>query len=379
MDQSISRRVHTWMFESALPLWGTVAIDREFGGYIEQLTLEGRPAAVDFKRVRVISRQIYVFSHAYLLGWAPGLELARHGYDFLTRYGWLGEDFGWARTLAKDGSVIDATADLYDSAFCLFALSWFRRASGYQGAQQWAMKTIEFIDQHMRHPSGIGFHHWKPTSGHRQQNPHMHLLEACLASFEAEADDRSARMAKEVAGLFETKFFDLKTRTLAEFFDEDFNRASGPEGRMIEPGHQFEWAWILVNLNRLLGVDLSDHARALIAFGEEFGVDKASFTTYDGVWDDGSLRLGSSRSWPNTERIKAAVALYELDKVDPCLVFSQSAGLLLNRYLNIQPHGIWIDQYDQQGAPLSSVVPTSTLYHIFLAFSELLRVSGGEA
>jgi mannose/cellobiose epimerase-like protein (N-acyl-D-glucosamine 2-epimerase family) len=375
MLNTISSRVHDWTFQTALPFWGEHGIDRQYGGYHEQLTFEGFSAGVGFKRIRVICRQIYVFSHAYIMGWEPGLELARHGYDFLTRKAWLGEEGGWARQLTMDGNVLDPVADLYDQAFALFALSWYRRASGDPAAQAWAMKTIAFIDQHMRHPNSIGFMHWKPISGLRQQNPHMHLLEACLASYEAEADERSANLAKEVAGLFDTKFFDLETRTLAEFFNDDFSRADGPDGRMIEPGHQFEWAWILVNLKRLLGIDMSAHARALIGFGEDFGIDPVSKATYDGLWVDGTLRDGKSRSWPNTERIKAAVALFELDGTNPQPVFEQSAGLLLDRYLAVSTPGCWIDQFDQGGQPLTKFVPTSTLYHVFLAFAELLRVS----
>jgi mannose/cellobiose epimerase-like protein (N-acyl-D-glucosamine 2-epimerase family) len=376
-NQDLEDRVRAWMFDAALPFWGSVGIDHQKGGYVEQLTLDGRVADVGFKRVRVIGRQIYVFSHAYQMGWKPGLELAEHGFNFLTQHAWQGPEAGWARTLSQDGAILDGTADLYDNAFALFALSWFQRVSGSQEAKNWASKTMTFVDQHMRHANGIGFLHWSPASGLRQQNPHMHLLEACLASYEAEPNEQAAILAKEVAGLFETKFFDLKTRTLAEFFDEDFTRAQAPDGEIIEPGHQFEWAWILVNLKRLLGIDLSDHVRALIGFGEDFGVDQTTFATYDSVWVNGRARSTSSRTWPNTERIKAAVALSELDGIDPSAVFAQSIGYLFDNHLNAKPFGTWIDQVDEAGASMSDKIPTSTLYHVFLAFAEFLRHENG--
>lgn len=377
MKGAIVSRIENWMFDQALPFWSEFGLDRTHGGYVESFQLDGRTANTDFKRVRVIARQLYVFSHASLLGFQLGADCARHGFEFLIQHGWQGSEGGWARTLFADGSVKDPIADLYDNAFALFALSWYHRASGDPKAHDWAIKTADYIHQHLRHPSGKGFLHWKPMTGLRQQNPHMHLLEACLASYEACPDARTAALAQEVADLFKNYFFDLETRTLAEFFEDDWSRANGPDGQMIEPGHQFEWAWILVNLKRLLGIDLSEHARALIQFGEDFGVNPDTFATYDGVWTDGSLRDSRSRSWPTTERIKAAVARSTLDGVGPTPVFEQSAGLLLDRYLAVEPKGCWIDQFDASGKALSDKVPASTLYHVFLAFSEVLRVSKG--
>jgi mannose/cellobiose epimerase-like protein (N-acyl-D-glucosamine 2-epimerase family) len=374
MTIGIRNRVEAWMFQQALPYWEEHGLDRVLGGYTEALNLDGTNCNASFKRVRVICRQIYVFSHAAVLGWKPGLALAQHGFDYLVNHAWLGDEGGWARSLTRDGVLLDPTADLYDNAFALFALSWYKRASGDPKAQEWAMRTLSFIDKQMRHPSGQGFMHWRPPTGWRQQNPHMHLLEACLASYQAEPTDHAATMALETAGLFERHFFDMKTGTLAEFFDEDWSRAPTPDGQMIEPGHQFEWAWILVNLNQSLGKDLSDHVRALVGFGEAHGINPVNGAVYDGVWTDGSIRDSKSRSWPNTERIKAAVALYELDKKDPRPVFEQSAGLLLDTYLATKPAGCWIDQFDQNGQPLSDKVPASTLYHVFLAFAELRRI-----
>jgi len=37
--------------------------------------------------------------------------------------------------------------------------------------------------------------------------------------------------------------------------------------------------------------------------------------------------------------------------------------------------GPWIDQFNEHGAPSLDTVPASTLYHVFLAFAEVLRVA----
>lgn len=365
--------IQSWIFGTALPFWAERGVDRRHGGYVEQLTFAGKDAGVDFKRTRVTCRQIYVFAHAAVLGWKEGLELARHGFDYLTKRTWMAEG-GFARRLTRDGELLDGTADLYDYAFALFACGWWLRASGDKEALAWAHKTLDVIEAKLMHPSGLGFWHEHPPTGWRQQNPHMHLLEAALAVYEPSKDERFARLASTVAKLFATKFFDMKSQTLAEFFSDDWSRAPGDDGRIIEPGHQFEWAWILQNCGRLGIGDYRAEARALVAFGEKHGIDPESFATYNQVRDDGAPLDRGSRSWPNTERLKAAVALFEIDRKDPDAVFAQSGGLLLNRHLSRPTPGAWIDTFDGDGKPTAKIVPASTLYHVFLAFSEVLRV-----
>jgi mannose/cellobiose epimerase-like protein (N-acyl-D-glucosamine 2-epimerase family) len=363
--------IRAWMFEDALPLWGGAGVDGEYGGFREELDLAGKPTAVAFKRVRVICRQIYSFSHAALLGWGPGAALSQMGYAYLVDKAWLGADKGWARRLTREGAVLDATPDLYDLAFVLFALSWRHRQSRDPEALARAHATLDFIERHMRH-AGEGYLHEKPAKGPRQQNPHMHLLEACIAAFEASQDQRFLDRAGEIVGLFRSRFFD--GRTLAEYFTEDLQRAPGESGRIVEPGHQLEWAWILAQYQRHTGTVLEREAAALVDFAESCGVDRATHVTYNQVRDDGAPLDRGSRSWPNTERIKGHLALFELAGRDPRAAIAGSARLLLDRYLAVTPRGAWIDAFDAERRPLSKTAPASTLYHVFLAFAELLRL-----
>ena len=374
MTQPIEARARAWLFDRALPFWAAHGVDERHGGFIEELTLDGADAEIDFKRCRVTSRQIYVFSHAVLLGWMEGAPLIRRGVDYLTEKAWMGDDKGFARRLTRSGEVLDPTPDLYDHAFALFAFAWAHRATDGSHYLRWAHKTLDVIERAFRHPSGVGFYHCLPPAGPRQQNPHMHLFEAALAAFEASGEARFADLARELAALFADKFYNPESRTLAEFFEEDWSRATGEAGRRTEPGHHFEWSWILVQAKRLVGVDLSDAVRGLVAFAERYGVDPSSGAAYMAVRDDGAPIDRSARTWTSTERIKAAVALYDLDGVDPRPVFEQSGALLLDRYLAHDPAGTWIDAFDADGRPTAKTIPSSTFYHIFLAFAEMLRV-----
>ncbi len=393
-----------WLFHRALPFWADAGVDRVHGGFHEALDPRGRPAAKSFRRLRVTCRQIYTFSHAATLGWSPGIPLAQLGWEYLRGHGWMGDDGGWARLLTPRGAVLDATPDLYDHAFVLFALGWLHRASGDPEALVWAHRTLDFIDAHLRHPTAAGFRNARmppgarvphtpstmPRGEWRLQNPHMHLLEAALVLYETSGHARFAELAREVTGLFQTRFFDVRTGTLGEAFTVDWARAPGAAGRVTEPGHHFEWAWILANYERLLGQRLlggatvlggatapstAPMARDLVAFAERFGVDRESGRTFNSVRDDGVVLDVSSRVWPNTERIKGHIALFDLYGTDPRVPLAQSTRVLLDTYLSGRPAGTWMDHVDGAGRPVASDIPTSTFYHVFLAIAELIRVA----
>ncbi|HWA00026.1 MAG TPA: AGE family epimerase/isomerase [Caulobacterales bacterium] len=365
--------IRSWVFDAALPLWGTAGVDHERGGFREELSLSGGPTETAFKRVRAQCRQVYVFSHAAMLGWREGAALAEMGYDYLISKAWLGPDRGWAKSLTAEGRVLDATPDLYDIAFVLFALAWRYRASGDDGALRRMHETLDFVRKHMR-PSGgdEGFWHQLPPEGPRLQNPHMHLLEASLAAFEATHDQRFLDQARELVRLFRMRFFD--GRTLGEYYTTHWRRLSTEQGRVVEPGHQFEWAWILAQYAGLAGDDAAREAQALAEFAERRGVDAETHVTFNAIRDDGVTLDGGSRTWPNTERIKGWLGVFELAGRDPRGEVGSSARLLLDRYLAVEPRGSWMDSFDAQGRPIATAAPTSTLYHVFLAFAEVLRL-----
>jgi mannose/cellobiose epimerase-like protein (N-acyl-D-glucosamine 2-epimerase family) len=365
-------RIRIWMFEEALPQWAERSTDHVNGGCLEQLALDGGPSDAGFKRVRVPARQLYVYSHAYLLGWEPGLALAQDMYDSFVKTAWLGDGVGWAKLLTSDNRVLDPTIDLYDNAFALFALSWFYRASGDQGALDLALETAAIIDTKMRHPK-IGFWHQLPPVGPRLQNPHMHLLEACLACLDASPQPIFERLAREVVTLFQTKFYDSATGTLCEYYDDDLERMTDASGQIVEPGHQMEWAWILAKANTTLSIETDEMIKGLVAFGEKHGVNQIGLT-YNKVTISGEILDGGSRTWPNTERIKAAVALFDTFGIDPTPVLNETLNALFTHHLRHDIAGLWVDAFDHAGRPSVTATPTSTFYHLFLAFAEILRI-----
>ncbi len=369
-------RVRAWLFEQAFPFWADAGSSGP-AAFHETLALDGGPADNPARRVRVIARQVYAFSHAAILGWdGPALERAQAGAEALVARAWQGPDKGWARLLDRDGAVLDGRADLYDFAFVLFALGWHMRATGDRAFEPYASATLELIERAMRHPSGRGHLHMLPCAAPYLQNPHMHLIEACLVLDAATGDARWIEKAREIAALFRERFYDPATGDLTEYFDAGWRPVSGPQGRIVEPGHQFEWAWILLRYSERTGEDVSAEIAGLVRAAEARGVSSRSGLVYGAVKREGGVLEARHRIWPQTERIKGNLALFELSGEDRSEQIGAAATALLDRYLAPAPPGAWIDALDEDGAVLARDIPASTLYHLVLAFTELLRLEG---
>ncbi|MEM6415679.1 MAG: AGE family epimerase/isomerase [Pseudomonadota bacterium] len=389
--------MHAWMFDDALPFWSENGIDKNYGGFIEELDFSGKDAARPFKRIRVTCRQVYVFAHAKMMGWNDAEDLIARGVEFLTSKA-RREDGGFMRRVNRDGTPLDPTADLYDTAFALFAFAWAFRATGDIAYRDLAAQTFTWVHDNMRHPTGEGFWHARPAEGPRQQNPHMHFLEASIAANDAlhmqgiGDDGLYKECIGEITNLFRTRFFNKETQTLTEFFNDELAPADGQDGIITEPGHHLEWAWILRNCERVLSTDLSLEIDKLIEFAERHGINRQG-AVMNSVKASGPPIDAGSRTWPNTERLKAAIALLQgppqkragAAKRDATKMVEQSGRLLLDRYLGKNPNpnsstipmgtiprGTWIDAFDEHGKSIAERIPASTFYHIFLAFAELL-------
>lgn len=368
--------VAEWMDRYALPYWASTGYDEHRQVCRERLALNGAVADPEFRRTRALARQVYVYSHAQLMGWnGPATKVAKTTLDYMVKHCWQGRDKGWVRRVDVDGKVMDATPDLYDQAFALFALGWRYRATSEDAHLDLADETLDFVVQHMRAPDGLGYLEEVPTvSRARCQNPHMHLLEALIVLAQSGRSDRYLKLATEIVDLYETRVVDASNGALREFFGPGWTMQDTPEGHVTEPGHQFEWAWILNEFEKAGGRPVGALISRLFYFAERYGVDPKTGLTYDQVSDKGRLLKGSFRSWPQTETLKALLAMgersgrFDLDRI------AEVTKNVLELYLAREPRGIWIDQLNCDREGTSTFTPSTTLYHIFLAFAELRRL-----
>lgn len=369
---ALCHRMKDWVFQDALPFWSTTGVDGN-RGFVEALDLDGKPKSVGFKRTRVHARQIYVFSHAYTLGFEPGLRTAKNGLDFLLANAWR-PGGGWVASMGEAGGIVNADLDLYDQAFVLLAFAWWTRATGKNDLIPWIDLTLEAIDIHFGRLDGEGWSSGSKTDHRLLQNPHMHMFEALLALQAVHPTAGVAQRLKQIVSLFEDRLFDQATGTIAEYYDDRWTRIGGDHGHVVEPGHLFEWYWLLRRAGQWTGYRGREAAERLFAFAQRHGVDKTTGLIHDELSSDGSVRSNRHRSWPQTERLKALLARAEFEGIFDRDCITTVLSVLLERYLGNAPRGCWIDHLDGAGRPCVTAIPASTLYHIFLAIAELMRL-----
>lgn len=371
-------RILDWLQSAALPLWADAGVDREAGGFVERLDWSGAPILAVAKRVRVQARQIYVYASAHRMGLFPdALTVAEQGFDFLLSHACPdGVEAGFVHALTRAGDVHAAQRDTYDHAFLLFAFSTLYQATGRQNVRTAMNAVAHVIATRLRHPSDEGYSDDHTRTDARSQNPHMHLLEAFLAAYEATGAPDFLELAQDIVRLFETRMFDATWGVLREFYDADWNPAAGERGALVEPGHHEEWVWLLHRYARLSGTPVSETARSLHDFVRAHGRSADSPLLYDEVRPDGTVRATGRRSWPQTEALKAELATAQAAGASGSKHADAIVRTIFDRYLSHPVPGAWIDWIDDAGVPLVDHVPASSFYHLFLAFAEYLRVDG---
>ena len=164
-----------WFAQQAAPLWSTAGTDWNQGGFHEKLDASGGPVE-EARRTRVVARQLYVFSVARQLGWAGDhRRWVRHGLDFLL-HRLQQSDQTFASSVTPQGEVVNATFDLYEQAFAMFAMATVYRLDpgAFGDLRGRSERVLDAVEAGWGHPQ-IGFEESAPPTLPLRSNPHMHL------------------------------------------------------------------------------------------------------------------------------------------------------------------------------------------------------------
>ncbi len=378
-------RLMSWLFEDALPFWSQACIDHEAGGFFERITPEGVPIR-DPRRARVVGRQIYCFATALRLGWqGPAKAGLDHSIAALSRFH-LHDDGLVVPTVDGAGRPARVDFDLYDHAFTLFGLAAAARAGQEEGedAETLTVRAVRLragMQAGFAHPSG-GFDEGQPRKLPLASNPHMHLMEAGLAWADVAPGHGWDGFTDEIGELALARFVDTRTGAVREYFGGDWEQLPDVAGSVVEPGHQFEWAWLLARWGLLRKrADALDVSRRLIALGEANGIAVSLDLAVNELNADLTVRDARARLWPQTERIKAhlAAARTAADGTARAAAEDRAADAArgLARFLRHPIPGMWWEHIAPDGVPASEPARTSSLYHIICALDAIATYSEG--
>jgi mannose-6-phosphate isomerase len=361
-----------WLERAALPFWSGAGADQLDGGYHDSVDLHGRPIPGN-KRARVQFRQIYCFAKAGQMGYVgPWREPMQHGlayvFDRLLKPNGLSFN-----VLTGSGKPVNDQADLYDQAFLLLGLAEAYKVSGDNAAWAAAHRAAETLMSSMRHPEK-GF--WD-SSAQRQvlrSNPHMHLLEAAIAWMHAEPRGVWREIGEICVELCMDRFMDTRTGGLIERFDANWRPLLEQGQGSVEPGHMFEWAWLLLAWERIARQPTYAHALRLYDVAVRFGICPVRDVVINALDLDLNPQDQVARLWPQTERLKASLAFAALPGPEN-LVYrdhAQRADKVIGSYFVGMPPGLWRDKLKPDGSFQIEPVPASSLYHLVCAAYEQL-------
>lgn len=357
-----------WLVNDAYPRWAEHGIDARNGGFIETIGQDGRGLA-DPRRARVHPRQVYAFAQARGFGWRGDVAgiISRGLEYFIAHYR---RSDGLFRTLAAaDGAALDERALLYDQAFALLGLA--AAATALDARAEFEMRALalrDLIESRLGTADG-SLRSEAGAADVRESNPHMHLLEACLAWAEIGHDAGWAAWVGRLVDLAAARFLRRELGAIGECFTAAWQPAPGPAGRVIEPGHQFEWAWLMLRSENAHPSALRETALRLIAVGDEYGVRNG--VVINEMFDDWTAKDDNARLWPQTERLKAALLAATLTHQPHYWSMAEAAAMSLLPYLQTSVPGLWFDVQRPDGTLRNSPAPASTLYHLVGAIAAL--------
>ena len=182
--------------------------------------------------------------------------------------------------------------------------------------------------------------------------------------------------AEHLIALATDRFIAADGGALIEDFGHDWQPLEAAGENRVEPGHLFEWAWLLGEYARLGGSIDNGVRERLIAFATRTGLDPATGRIVDAVNERGTVLAASTRSWPHAEAVKAFAAAALGGTADAEHAADLVLGMLMQTFAPDRLEGGWIDRFDASGVPLVDHMPASTLYHISGAILEADRAFG---
>jgi mannose/cellobiose epimerase-like protein (N-acyl-D-glucosamine 2-epimerase family) len=341
-----------------LPMWRGPGFNTALKLPYEALSGEDhKPLLAERYRTMACARQLFVFSQAGDAGHAHVLfDTLRHTFQD-ARHG------GWFYSVDAHGAPLDTTKDLYTHAFVVFACAEYARRSGDPAALDIVHRTSELIQS--RFAAGDDLFHaalsadFASVTGTPLQNPLMHLTEAWLAAREATRDLTFDTALRRLAGAVARHFVHEPTGCIAEL-------PIGAEDNRLEPGHQFEWFWLVKQADAVFEESgLTEAMHRAFSFAQHYGVDRETGGVCASLDETGRIKDATQRIWAQTEYLRA---LASHDEPAAFAALPRQMELFQQRFL--RPQG-WFECKTQTGEVARADMPSTTPYHLATAYAAL--------
>jgi len=351
-------------FEDVIvPLWQGPGWNADMALPYEALDAEHQPLPPQRYRAMACARQLYLFSS--LIGQVPAAEeraaalfrsLQQHFHD--------AEHGGWFYSIDAQGAPLDQRKDLYTHAFILFACAHYWDKVREPLVESVLNAALQVIAQRFATDDGLYEacleRDWSSLHSGPLQNPLMHLAEAFLATLSVRQDAAAEDALLKLCTAMQEQFVDPQTRVLLE-------KPLGAVDNWFEPGHQFEWYFLLESSPLLRGSQLHESLDRAFALTERLGVDEHSGAVLAmlDLQDGGRAKDSTQRIWAQAEYLRALTLRPHSEA--PVLRQLQA---LQQRFLHV---GGWFECRDEAGEVSRKDMPSTTPYHLATCYRGLVE------
>ncbi|MBL0795023.1 AGE family epimerase/isomerase [Pseudomonas sp. B7] len=337
-----------------VPLWQGPGWNADMALPYEALDAAHQPLPPQRYRAMACARQLYLFSS--LIGVVDNAEVrAAALFRSLQRHFHDAEHGGWFYSIDPQGKPLDKRKDLYTHAFILFACAHYWEKSREPLVESTLNAALEVIGR--RFATGDGLYEacldrdWITLETGPLQNPLMHLAEAFLATLAVREDAQVKQALSELCTAMHKRFVDPQAGVLME-------KPLGAVDNWYEPGHQFEWYFLLESSPLLRGSKLHAALDRAFAFTEQYGVVQPSGAVR-AMLDlnmGGRPKDSTQRIWAQAEYLRALTL-----RPDSEAAVLRQLQALQQRFLHA---GGWHECRDEQGEVSRKDMPSTTPYHL---------------
>ena len=337
-----------------VPLWQGPGWNAEMALPFEALDAQHQPLAPQRYRAMACARQLFLFSSFMGHPQVPDADVrAAALFRSLQRHFHDAEHGGWFYSIDPQGAPLDRRKDLYTHAFIVFACAHYWAKVREPLVESVLNAALNVVAQ--RFSDGDGLYEsvlaedWSSLDAGPLQNPLMHLAEAFLATLDVRKDADTLAALDNLAEAMQRRFVDIEHGVMLE-------KPLDAVDNWSEPGHQFEWFYLLESSEHLRGTPLHGSLTTAFAHAQAQGVDQTTGAVAAMLDVDGSVKDGTQRIWAQAEYLRA-------------LTLRPGSEALLARQLNaLQQHFLhptgWNECLDSQGKISRSDMPSTTPYHL---------------
>ena len=248
--KKLANRYKTELLDRVLPFWLNNSIDKEYGGYFSCLDRDGSVYDTD-KFIWLQGREVWLFSMlCNKLGkkqeW---LDAAIQGAEFLKKYGHNG-DYDFYFSLTREGKPLVEPYNIFSNTFACMAFAQLAKATGSEEYAEISRRIFKRILERRDNPKGK----WsKAVPGTRPMKDFALPMIICNMALEVEDIINDPQQLEktideclhEVLDVFYQPDLGCMLENVSSL---DNSRLDCFEGREINPGHDLEALWFMMNL-----------------------------------------------------------------------------------------------------------------------------------